>query len=271
MAVVHDLFEVLWRDYLAITPQAEQVAQLLTGRGEVIVNDHIALRTFAHDRVDIEMLDRAFVDGGYEPIDSYEFKDKHLVACHYEHAEPGMPKVFISSLLLDECSPQLRDIAHSIVGQIPVGLEADWRFSSSGRTWPLDSKTYRALLEESQYAAWLAAFGYIANHFTIAAHKLKTVNSLSELNDLLVASGLPLNDTGGRIKGSPQVGLEQSSTMAASVEVEFSDGKESIPSCYYEFAYRHPTPDGTLFQGFIADSATNLFTSTDHGVGEPTR
>ena len=56
MGVVHDLFEVLWRDYLAVTPQAEQVAQLLRGRGDVIVNDHIALRTFAHSRVDIEVL-----------------------------------------------------------------------------------------------------------------------------------------------------------------------------------------------------------------------
>ncbi len=263
MGVVHDLFEVLWRDYLAITPQAESVAQLLTSRGEAIVNDHIALRTFAHDRVDIEVLDRAFVDGGYEPMESYEFKDKHLVACHYEHAEPGMPKVFISSLLLDECSQGLRDIAHELVGKIPSGLEADWRFASSGRTWAVDTKTYQALLEESQYAAWLAAFGYVANHFTIAAHTLKTVKSLQELNGVLQDAGLPLNETGGLIKGSPEVGLVQSSTLAASVDVHFSDGALRIPSCYYEFAYRHPRADGELFQGFIADSATNLFTSTD--------
>lgn len=263
MGVVHDLFEVLWRDYLAITPQAEQVAQLLTGRGETIVNDHIALRTFAHDRVDIEVLDRAFVDGGYEPIDSYEFKDKKLVACHYEHPEPGMPKVFISSLLIDECSQELRDIVHEIVKSIPTGLEADWRFASSGRTWPMDYGTYERLLEESQYAAWLAAFGYLANHFTIAAHKLKSVGSLEELNDVLMEAGLPLNPTGGLIKGSPEAGLEQSSTMAAEVDVEFTDGVVKIPSCYYEFAFRHPGPDGKLFEGFIADSATNLFTSTD--------
>ncbi len=263
MGVVHDLFEVLWRDYLALTPQAEQVAKILTGRGEVIINDHIALRTFAHSRVDIEVLDRAFVDGGYQPVESYEFSDKKLVACHYEHAEPGMPKVFISALLIDECSQKLRDIAHRIVGQIPTGLEADWRFASSGRTWPMDQGTYQTLLEESQYAAWLAAFGYVANHFTIAAHSLKTVASLGELNDVLIAAGLPLNDTGGRIKGAPEVGLEQSSTMAAEVDVQFSDGVVRIPSCYYEFAYRHAGPDGELFQGFVADSATNLFTSTD--------
>ncbi|MCP4445604.1 MAG: DUF1338 domain-containing protein [Myxococcales bacterium] len=268
MGVVHDLFEVLWRDYLTMTPQADQVAKLLTERGETIVNDHIALRTFAHDRVDIEVLDRAFVDGGYEPVESYEFKEKKLVACHYEHAEPGMPKVFISALLLDECSKELRDIAHGLIDQIPVGLEADWRFASSGRTWPVDYATYRSLLEESQYAAWLVAFGYLANHFTIATHRLKSVNSLKELNELLKEAGLPLNPTGGLIKGSPGVGLEQSSTMAACIDVAFADGTHSIPSCYYEFAYRHSMADGELFQGFVADSATNLFTSTDQRLGD---
>jgi len=263
MGAVHDLFEVLWRDYLGVTPQASQIADLLRARGEVLANDHIALRTFAHDRVDIESLDRAFVDGGYQPIESYDFAEKKLLAYHYEHAEPGMPKVFISALLLDECSQKLRDVAHGLVGQIPTGLEADWRFASSGRTWSLDYKTYQGLLEESQYAAWLAAFGFRANHFTVAAHTLKTVSSLAELNALIVAEGLPLNATGGVIKGSPEVGLEQSSTMAASIDVNFGGEVVAIPSCYYEFAYRHPMKNGELFQGFVADSATNIFTSTN--------
>ncbi len=263
MGVVHDLFEVLWRDYVGVTDQAKQIAQFVQSRDEVITNDHIALRTFAHDRTDMEVLDRAFVDGGYEPIESYEFAEKKLTACHYEHAEPGMPKVFISALLLDECSSALRDVAHALIAQMPAGLEADWRFASSGRTWSLDYATYQGLLEESQYAAWLAAFGFRANHFTIAVHALKSVNSLSEFNELVTATGLSLNTRGGVIQGSPEVGLEQSSTMAASVDVQFADGPHSIPSCYYEFAFRHLMPDGELFQGFIADSATNLFTSTD--------
>lgn len=263
MGAVHDLFEVLWRDYLSVTSQAKQIAQFVQGRNEIITNDHIALRTFAHKRTDVEVLDRVFVDGGYEPIESYEFSEKKLSACHYEHPEPGMPKVFISALLLDECSTTLRDVVHRLVGQMPAGLEADWRFASSGRTWALDYATYQTLLEESQYAAWLAAFGFRANHFTIAVHALKTVNSLSEFNDLMTAEGLVLNTVGGTIKGSADVGLEQSSTLAQMTDVEFSDGTHTIPSCYYEFAYRHRMPNGELFHGFIADSATNLFTSTD--------
>lgn len=260
--VMKELFQLLWADYMAMTPQAERVSSFLRDRGEVLVNDHIALRTFAHEAVDIELLDRVFVDAGYEPIESYEFKEKKLIACHYEHPVPDMPKVFISALLLDECSQSLRDSVHAMLSEIPIGIQADWRFPCSGRLWSLDYPAYEALLEESQYAAWLAAFGFRANHFTLAVHKMKTVGGLAELNELLIAEGFVLNQVGGPIKGSAKVGLEQSSTMADAIEVPFAGGIHDIPSCYYEFAFRHILASGELFQGFVADSATHLFEST---------
>ncbi|MBL4637392.1 MAG: DUF1338 family protein, partial [Kofleriaceae bacterium] len=168
MSHIEDLFQALWADYTRIAPQAPKIASLLQERGESIVNDHIALRTFAHSEVDIEVLDRAFVAAGYEAMESYEFTEKKLTACHYEHPIADMPKVFISALLLDECSPRLREVVSQLVAQIPAGAQADWRFPVSGRPWSIDHKTYLELLEESQYAAWLAAFGFRANHFTIA-------------------------------------------------------------------------------------------------------
>lgn len=263
MSLYDDLFQLLWQDYLAMTPQAQRVSALLEGRGEKIVNDHIALRTFAHERVDIEVLDRAFVEAGYEPIESYEFKEKKLVAYHYEHPEAERPKIFISALLLDECSAGLRTTVDALIDQVPKGLEADWRFPVCGRRWEIDHSVYLELLEESAYAAWLAAFGFRANHFTVAAHKLSTVDSLAALNEILVAEGFALNESGGTIKGSAEVGLEQSSTLAESIPVKFRDGSFDIPSCYYEFAFRHPMESGELFEGFIADSATHLFESTN--------
>lgn len=262
MEVIEELFQLLWADYTAMTPQAERVSALLQARGEALVNDHIALRTFAHDAVDIEVVDRVFVDAGYEPIDSYEFPDKKLIACHYEHPLADMPKVFISALLLDECSTQLREAVHRMLNELPVGIQSDARFVCSGRAWALDYSTYQRLLEESQYAAWLAAFGFRANHFTVAVHKLRTVTSLAELNGLLLGEGFVLNEVGGAIKGSPVVGLEQSSTMADAVEVPFADGSHPIPSCYYEFAYRHRLENGELYQGFVTESARHLFEST---------
>ncbi len=65
--------------------------------------------------------------------------------------------------------------------------------------------------------------------------------------------------TGGEIKGSPQQLLEQSSTIADQVPVEFDEGIKNIPSCYYEFARRYPMDNGSLYQGFIAASADKNF------------
>ena len=53
------------------------------------------------------------------------------------------------------------------------------------------------------------------------------------------------------VKGTPADRLEQSSTLADAIEVEFSDRTAKIPSCYYEFARRYPLPSGELFQGFV--------------------
>ena len=66
--------------------------------------------------------------------------------------------------------------------------------------------------------------------------------------------------------GSEMCIRDRSSTVANKVEVEFTDGKKEIPSCYFEFAKRYPLDSGELYQGFIAKSADKIFesTNTDH-------
>jgi hypothetical protein len=53
--------------------------------------------------------------------------------------------------------------------------------------------------------------------------------------------------------------------LADNIEVEFTDKKLVIPSCYFEFAKRYPLADGNLYQGFVAKSADKIFESTDKG------
>ena len=261
--LIDELFSRLWDGYAAITPQAAKVHRLLEQRGERVVNDHIALRTFGLPEVHIEILDRAFVDAGYLPAESYEFPDKYLVATHYEHPERQMPKVFISALEVSELSKPARDAIAGLVGQMEPGVVARATFAVSGRPWQVSYETYQLLQKESEYAAWLAAFGFCANHFTVDVNRLGTLGDLAALNDFLKQHGFRLNDAGGEIKGSRDVYLEQSSTMADEVEVEFSDGSRRVPSCYYEFARRYEMPDGSVFQGFVTHSANRLFESTD--------
>jgi hypothetical protein len=263
MRPIEELFDRLWRDYAAIAPQAERIHALLRGRGETIVNDHIALRTFALPGLGIDVLARAFVEAGYRAGGEYEFPAKKLAARHYEHDNPSLPKVFISELWVERFSPALQQGVAALAAQVPPGAAERWDFVVSGRPWRPTVAVYEALRAESEYAAWLGAFGYRANHFTVSCNELRTFASLAELNRFLREQGFALSDAGGEIKGSPEALLEQSSTLADEIEVELADGVLRVPSCYYEFARRYPLPDGRLYQGFVTSSADKLFESTD--------
>src|SRR5512146_1406731 len=100
---IAELFEALWADYVALTPQAERIHRLLAERGETVKNDHVALRTFGVPGLGIEALAAAFEAHGWElQPDRYRFDDKQLVARYWRHPEPGLPKVFISELCVGE-------------------------------------------------------------------------------------------------------------------------------------------------------------------------
>ncbi len=263
MVGIDNYFNQLWDLFCRMNPQAEGIHRLLAERGEVIVNDHIAFRTFDDPRVDIEFLARPFLKSGYFPQGEYEFPNKHLFARHFEHSDPQRPKIFISQLKLREMSEKLQEQATEFIDQIsPETYERD-DFCAMGRPWDLDYATYEQLVQESEYAGWLSAFGFCANHFTVLVNNLRTIDGLEELNELLKSNGFQLNSSNGEIKGSPEEYLEQSSTLAAEIDVPFSDGSHHIPSCYYEFARRYELPDGEMFSGFVAQSADKIFESTD--------
>jgi hypothetical protein len=265
MSQLDDLLKKLWDDYSAINKQAGGIYQLLTKRGEKVVNDHVAFRTYGLPKVGIDVLARTFLQNGYQPKGEYTFVEKKLKARHYEHADPKYPKIFISELKVEQCSKELQQIVKKLVDQVPDEATKKWDFTVSGVPWkPVSYAVYEQLKNESEYAGWMSAFGFRANHFTVFFNSLKTFKSLVELNAAIKAGGYQMNSAGGEIKGTPQEYLEQSSTMGHPVEVQFSDGKKTIPACYYEFARRYPMPDGKLFHGFIEKSANKIFESTDN-------
>lgn len=259
------LLDKMWQDYIAINPLAKKISDILAQRGEVIINDHIALRTFNHPRLNVDAMAKSFIDSGYQYKGDYHFPEKKLYAKHYEHSDKNLPKIFISELKIEEFSSRLQSIVNGMIDQIPAGKETQFDFVSIGRPWNVTTQVYNELLKESDYAAWVSAFGYRPNHFTIFVNALKNFSDLVDLNDFLKDQGFKLNDSGGEIKGSKDVCLEQSSTLANNIEVSFSDGKLTIPACYYEFAKRYPMSNGELYQGFVAASADKIFESTNKG------
>ena len=264
------LLDRLWADYVGLNPQVGVIHALLRDRGERVVNDHIALRTFADPRIGLEALARPFLAQGYAAAGDYAFPRKRLRARYYLHADPDRPKIFISELLLDRCTPALRRDVERLLGQVDAEAgERSARLERLGRPWPACSRAvYGRLLEESEYAAWLAAFGLRANHFTVSVNALTSFASLGALNSAIEAAGIAMSRAGGLIKGSPEELLEQSSTLAAPVEVAFADGSAVVPGCYYEFARRYAGADGRLFTGFVPDSADRIFESTDRAAAD---
>lgn len=257
------LLDRLWRDYAALNPQVAAIHALLSAEGETIVNDHIALRTFGDPRVDIAALGRPFVRAGYRAAGEYRFPDKRLVARHFAHDDPALPLVFVSELVLEDCSAALREQVDRLLAQVPDATLAAPDLAAAGRPWQVSSAEVEALRRESEYAAWLAAFGWRANHFTVLTNALTRHRELASLVTFLEGHGFVFNKGGGAIKGSAAQGLEQASTLASVVPVAFSDGERAVPGCYYEFARRHPGADGRLFRGFIEGSADRIFESTD--------
>ncbi|WKE65241.1 DUF1338 domain-containing protein [Gallaecimonas kandeliae] len=262
---INTLFDNLWKNYLEVTPSAAKVHQLLASseQGDDIINDHIAFRTFNLPKVGLEKLAAHFLALGYEQKGEYHFEAKKLYAKHFEHPDATQPKVFISELLVEKCSPELQALVNKMVDQVDEASVTADNFLYSGTQWQVSHEDYLKLLEESEYAAWMAAYGYRANHFTVSINHLKNFETIQAVNQALKDAGFVLNSSGGEIKGSPEVCLEQSSTMADKASVHFSDGDFAIPSCFYEFALRYPLANGELYTGFVAASADKIFESTN--------
>jgi hypothetical protein len=261
---IGELFTNMWGKYSSITPSAEKIKQLFNEKGEEVVNDHVAFRTLNNERVNIEKISQSLLELGYVEGGEYHFTEKKLYAKHFYHPTENHPKVFISQLLVEEFSEELQQTMKSIIDDIIFDELDELSFLTGGRLWDTPSyETYNKLVEESEYAAWFYLYGYVANHFTVDVNKLKGYNSLEEVNTYLLEANYRLNTSGGLIKGGPDVYLEQSSTMADKKDYTFVEGEYSVPSCFYEFAYRFPLDNGELFGGFVAASANKIFESTN--------
>jgi len=268
MMTIADYLEQFWLQYQSEVPAAKDIYELFLDRGEDITflsHDHLALRTFNDPRVNIETMMQPFVAMGYTVSNmTYDFPAKKLFARHYEPPQEDMPKIFISELLLEQFSETLQSIIKNTLDQIPQAILNDSKTLAHSKTnWKLNFEDYEILAAESEYASWLYAYGFRANHFAIRVNHLKTFENCKEINDFLRTKNYKINEENGELKGGPEVLLEQSSIMAQYADVEFTDGIHKIPSCYYEFTQRFPDKTGALYPGFVAASADKIFESTN--------
>ncbi len=264
------IIQKLWSNYLHMTPTVKKVKNTLQLDDYSSFCDHIAFRTLNTDQLGItkritgefgiEKLSRKFLNLGYTIKQEYYFKKKKLKAIHLENE--SLPKIFISELLLDQCSFFLKNTLLKAFN--PCEKTKD--ILIKGRSWDVNYKVYKELERESEYAAWLYVHGHRVNHFTINVNQLEK-HSIEDVCKQLKNSGIHLNNCGGIIKGHKKAGLKQASTLADTILVNFEDLKEAIriPSCYVEFAERFPI-NNEIFNGFVTNSADKIFQSTNRTV-----
>lgn len=262
---IRELFNEMWETYVKINKHVDEVKRYMIAHedGGEIKNDHIALRTFNHPRINRQVIARPFLESGYLPTEDLIFDAKKLDATYYSHPDTDLTRVFISELRLEDFSDELQSTINRLVDEIPNKAIEQFNFCNSGVPWNMITyDTYNKLKEESEYAAWVATFGFIVNHFTISITDMKSFDHMFQVNRFMKENDFVINDSGGEIKGSPEQGLEQSSIMAREVDVQFApedSEMKKIPGCYYEFALRY-----NGFDGFIAGSADKIFESTDN-------
>ncbi|MFA0521300.1 DUF1338 family protein, partial [Vibrio sp. 10N.222.55.E8] len=86
--------------------------------------------------------------------------------------------------------------------QVDASKLQGYEFLFGGRLWDLSFADFQVLAKESEYASWLAAHGYGANHFTVSVNQLKHFEEVQSVNDYLRESGFTINASGGEVKGS---------------------------------------------------------------------
>ena len=239
------LLDLLWTRYAAEVPFARTFAGLAGGP---LRNDHIALRSLARPGEGIELFARLFERLGWARAGAYTFPDTHLSAIYLAHPE-GLPRVFVSELHAERLSSEAQRVLAALpeAPPAPESTEAlaDWFCAPP----PPHEAELLALERESQYGAWLLAFGRKVNHFTGA------VDDVEAWQRRMLEAGVPMKRD---IEGEPGGVLRQTATRAAPVTIALADGRtREWPYAYFEIAQRAPG-----FDGFLGPQARALFDMT---------
>jgi hypothetical protein len=295
-----EVFQKLWTHYFQLVPYAPQLVKVFEQRKDDWIEDHVAYRTLPGEHTGSHILQGVFEALGYTRKDDYFFEAKQLKAfwmCPPDiqgHTREASPKVFISELIPSRFSPEFQEVVRRVASQVVAsplrrinslreraknGHEEASRalvrecasllttFPSWGRP---SLKDFEILKRESEYASWTLLFGHQINHFTVSVHLMKTFETIHKLASYLEDElKIPMNHSGGVVKGTPDLMLEQISTMAVDIDYEFQEGVERVPYGFVEFAQRYPLagkqPDGqwsSYYQGFVTSNADKIFEST---------
>lgn len=190
---------------------------------------------------------------------------RHIIE-HYSHQATPFPFEHASELInkaTQGCEEAQAQVMHVVTHYL------------SGRDWPLPTMDeFSRVREFNELLAWVLVFGRQPNHFTLSIHLLGQFNDLAHFHDFITETvKLPLNEEGGAIKGTPDCGIVQGSTVGIPEQIPLADGSITLPTGFIEFVWRYPHSDSQpvywrdYFTDFIAHHANHVIESLyEHDV-----
>jgi Domain of unknown function (DUF1338) len=301
--IAHQLWDLLWQDYRDRVTYAHTYQQMIEKAGGSIANDHIAFRTLrliidknGHSiQLGIPYLAKIVEALGYHQAGEYHFPAQFLYARHYVHPEQdnyGLPKLFISELIVDDLPKNLASLIKQTVqsGDFPIDTDFLQLESTNEQITNFDRQTLLTKLTHlfhrpwqppqqsaveqvntvSQYGAWVMIHGYSVNHFTGYVNHQQTTKypTIAQTIAGLTNLGVPMKS---EVEGSIESGLCQTATQAIIEQAWVRDQTGSLiqipwPYAYYEIAERYQIKnsggDAVVFAGFLSTQAQKLFEMT---------
>lgn len=294
------LTQYLWHTYKHTVPCFQAIETALQKRGNSsIFLDHFAIIDLPSNRSGIPHLCQIFSALGYAvqgsdylPAKQNDFLWLAEADAIEQRATETLPQVVIADFRLHELPVTVRNIIEKYTAQIPssslpliqslsdkayLGDETSEKHllkilidCFSKRPWPLPTITdFETVRQANELLAWVLLFGPIPNHFTIAAHLLNGFDSMTSFMNFIEKDlGLALNTQEGTIKGNPQTGIQQGSTLGIPTKMRLADGDLWLPGPFIEFVWRHPLDDSKkavqwcdYYTGFIAQNANGVIES----------
>lgn len=290
LSLQEKIFKKLWDAYI---PQIGRYKEFTANLDNIGV-DHFAIIDLKSNNSGIDYMQRIFEivglyrrGAGYLPDKQNDFiwmtTDKNLSMLPSE----ALPQAVLADFRYEELSATnakiLMKYAEKSMSMDMAAVESIMRAGDeeeqdklataitkhlTTRQWPKPTKKeFLSVHEENQLAAWVLLYGRSVNHFGISLYQPCPYTSLSDFNTALENKfGLELNYNGGLIKGSKDVGLEQSSLLGVMQNVECSDAEVEVRNCFMEFVWRFPKKDNPkvlsdYFCDFVSQNANNVIES----------
>jgi len=293
----HELIKQLWESYQrSLNGIPDLMTSLNTLGIHSIPLDHLAIIDLPSKHSGIPTLLKLFSALGYEYRGCGYLADKQNdfvwmaeSQADFKPVTEVLPQVVIADFRLDELPTHVKTIIEKYTRDIPpFSLDELSIQYFTDRPWPLPTVSdFRAVHEVNELLAWVLVFGRQPSHFGLSIHLMNSFvtpviasprfsrarqsrksNYFNQLEDFLQLIQEPLNRVGGVIKGTPEGGIIQSSTLGQPVSVELADGVVTLPERFIEFVWRYPKSEinqpqqwGDYFTGFIAPQANVVIES----------